>query len=63
MGMLSGAFFLYSVPYFEKQPPLLCKYTPDQTDWVPCTQKEACTTPGVEFEPDWNSVDTMNNWV
>jgi hypothetical protein len=29
MGMLSGAFFLYSVPYFEKQPALLCKFTTD----------------------------------
>ena len=62
-GMLSGGFFLYSIPYFEKQPPLLCKYTVNQVDWQSCTKEEACA-PGVyAFEPDPNSIDTLNNWV
>ena len=34
-----------------------------QKGYLPCTQEYACNTPGVEFIPDPNSVDTMNNWV
>jgi hypothetical protein len=27
MGMLAGAFFLYSIPYFTKEPQLMCQDT------------------------------------
>ena len=47
-GMLSGAFFLYSLPYFEKLPALECLYE-GTTDYVYCNQTEACNTPGVLF--------------
>jgi len=47
-GMLSGAFFLYSLPYFEKMPALECLYE-GATYYVACNQTEACNTPGVQF--------------
>lgn len=64
MGMLAGAFFLYSLPYFEKQPQLQCKSTSSQTDWVDCTQSVACN-PSLTYvyRADPDAVDTMNNWV
>ena len=40
-GMVAGAFFLYSLPYFEKQPDLQC-LSVDGT-WTACTQAVACS--------------------
>lgn len=61
-GMLSGGFFLYSLPYFQKVPQLECLYS-DASTYVPCTQTEACTTPGVKFQADPTDVNLLDNWV
>jgi len=61
--MLSGAFFLYSLPYFEKEPALLCQSVAGGP-YTSCEKETACdTAETVAFKPDESSVYTMNNWV
>ena len=54
-GMVSGAFFLYSLQYFEKIPTEFeCKMTAT-SNWETCDQKTACEASTYSFRPDKNS--------
>ena len=39
--MLAGAFILYSLYYFEIEPPYLCKDI-GPSEWTSCTSKDIC---------------------
>jgi MFS family permease len=61
--MVSGAFFLYSLPYFEKMPQLECQATPGGA-YTDCTQEEACSLgTGLDFRVNYDSIDSLHNWV
>ena len=52
MGMVSGAFFLYSLQYFEKLPTEYeCKMTAI-SPWVTCDLKTACADTTYSFRPN-----------
>lgn len=61
--MVSGAFILYSIPYFTKVPPLLCQVS-DGDPWASCKAEIACDkSQTYDFKPDPEAIDTLNNWV
>ena len=63
-GMVCGAFFLYSLQYFEKMPDeFFCQMTEGQDVWVTCDKKTACLDTTYAFRPDKNSEGYLNNWV
>ena len=63
LGMVCGAFILYSISYFTKVPPLLCQsYTSDA--YTSCKKSVACDSSQTRnFKADPEAVDTMTNWV
>ena len=63
LGMVCGAFILYSIAYFTKVPQLLCKATPTSA-FESCENKDACNPDKTfAFIPDPDAIDTMTNWV
>ena len=63
MGMVSGAFWLYSLQYFERVPQeWYCKMTED-SEWTACTLSTVCNDNPAEFKPDENAEDYLKNWV
>jgi MFS family permease len=55
-GMLSGAFFLYSLPYFQKKPDFECLIG---AEWQSCSKDDACTSDS-DFR---TSTQSLENWV
>lgn len=47
-GMNAGAFFLYSLPYFEKQPQLECQSAPGGP-YISCSTEVACSSETLNF--------------
>jgi len=63
LGMICGAFILYSIVYFTHVPPMLCQTTPDAS-WTSCTIDVACNSADTyAYKPDPNSIETLTNWV
>lgn len=63
LGMVCGAFVLYSISYFTHVPPLLCQQTKG-AQWESCDHDVACNK-GMTYayKPDPNAIDTLDNWV
>ena len=62
-GMVCGAFILYCIAYFTKEPPLLCQAQLD-SPWVHCKKEVACDSTQTHlFKPDPDSDETLTNWV
>ena len=63
MGMVSGAFWLYSLQYFERVPQeWYCKAT-ESSEWKPCTLDTVCNDQLYKFKPDTQAEDYLDNWV
>lgn len=62
-GMVSGAFWLYSLQYFERVPQeWFCKET-EQSVWTSCTLDDVCNNDPYASKPDTTAADYLNNWV
>jgi hypothetical protein len=62
--MLSGAFFLYSLPYFQKMPALVCQSVIDGPYDSDCDNEEACSLdPSLQFKVNYDSIDSLHNWI
>jgi len=60
LGIISGAFILYSLYYFDLVPDYLCS---SGGDWFSCTKEEVCSTNWqfkVDYEPGSKS---LHNWI
>ena len=63
MGMVSGAFFLYSLQYFEKMPTEFECKTTATSPWEACDIKTACSDTTYEFRPNKEEEGYLDNWV
>ena len=63
LGMVSGAFVLYSMAYFTKVPPLLCQSVAGG-QWTSCNSDLACDHQLTHaYKADPAAIDTLTNWV
>ena len=63
MGMVCGAFWLYSLQYFTKIPEeYYCKDTAS-SDWVTCDHDQACSESTYSFKPDKTAEGYLQNWA
>lgn len=63
LGMVCGAFILYSIAYFTKVPQLLCQSQAGGA-FTSCDKDVACNSAvTVAFKADSDAIDTLTNWV
>ena len=55
-------YMTFSLPFLIKTPDLLCKNAIDD-DWVYCTKHEACSGMFSDYKIDYESKETIVNWV
>jgi len=62
--MAAGAFILYNLYYFEKEPTYLCQYSVGGI-FIKCSKKDICDqgTSLVEWKIDWTDEGSLHNWV
>ncbi|CDW88844.1 organic cation [Stylonychia lemnae] len=63
-GMAAGAFILYNLYYFEKEPTYMCRYN-QQSSYKICTSEEICDDANVveSYFIDWTDEGSLHNWV
>ena len=63
MGMVCGAFILYSIVYFSHVPSLLCQLN-EGDPWKSCSREHACdSSKNFAWKVDPDAFDDMTNWV
>ena len=62
MGMVAGAFILYSIVYFTHVPPMQCLDS-DTLEWNSCSSEDACKLDRYHWQVDKSSNENLNNWV
>ena len=63
LGMVCGAFILYSLVYFTHVPPLLCQIKTGGP-YISCDDYDPCNPDEVHrWKVDPHAIDDMNNWV
>ena len=63
MGMVSGAFWLYSLQYFERVPQEWYCKTTENSEWESCNLDTVCNDDLYAFKPDTEASDYLDNWV
>ena len=61
--MVCGAFFLYSLQYFEKMPKEFFCQMSSTSPWEQCDIDTACQDTTYAFKPDKQAEGYLNNWV
>ena len=63
IGMISTSFWLYALGFFLQVPDYLCTF--DDGKFDSCTQQQICEEDSiiVNWEIDWTSERSFNNWV
>ena len=64
LGMICGAFILYSIVYFAHIPKMLCRTVKNPVNWTSCDIEDACNSVDtLAYKPDPDDVETMTNWI
>jgi|688.fasta_scaffold1504408_2 hypothetical protein len=71
LAMNSAGLVELGIVYLELDPKMQCYFTNDPTALVPCIRDQVCgtgdyatsTNPVVSWEVDYESRETLNNWI